>query len=289
MVSDAELIEYLMGIPAFQEEGRFQRSYYDRYLQMTGKTAKEFEKGLRKDLVTNKLREAFLTSVQPLDEERTKDEVLKSTKADLEFVRINSEAIKNAKKVSAQEVQAFLEDETKKEEVEAYYNSNKSDYLDMEKQEPKPLEKVQAQIAEELIQRERMDEGKKNLEKALKEQGLQEVRKLVSQLGLKWESTGEFDLSASRAPKVGLDGDALNEVLMLNEREALPRLVSKSGADYVLVLKSLKVAEKPSANEGEATQPNPAAMGRSAEVFSSWVQQSMEDAKIERNAQLIAQ
>lgn len=66
--SDTELANYILSIPAFQDEtGNFNRSYFEDIARLQGYGTKEFEGLLRVELVSNKLMEALISTIQAPD------------------------------------------------------------------------------------------------------------------------------------------------------------------------------------------------------------------------------
>lgn len=66
--SDLELGNYILSIPAFQDEtGNFNRSYFENIARLQGYSTRELEGLLRVELVSNKLIEAIVNNIQAPD------------------------------------------------------------------------------------------------------------------------------------------------------------------------------------------------------------------------------
>lgn len=90
-VSDAEIVDSIMSNEGFLENGKFQRSNYERYLQYDS----TFEKRLRKQLLYQKFMKVLQSSFVTSDLEVEKAKLLKSNQMNLEFIKL--EPTKNEK------------------------------------------------------------------------------------------------------------------------------------------------------------------------------------------------
>jgi peptidyl-prolyl cis-trans isomerase D len=93
-VSDAELQEAIRAYPAFQRDGKFIGSEeYERLLAYNQMSVLDFENGLKKDLLSDKLKE-LVTAGQVLDLGALKEEYRKENdKAELDFIAFKSDAV----------------------------------------------------------------------------------------------------------------------------------------------------------------------------------------------------
>lgn len=132
VVADAEIGETITSIPAFQENGRFQRTRYDNYLRAVQQSPGAFENKLRKDLAVNRLRGAFYKAMAPLPSEADKDKEVRETKLNFEFVRFQREDVKSKMDLPASQVEAFLQDEKGQLKVKEYYSANKAEFTEPE-------------------------------------------------------------------------------------------------------------------------------------------------------------
>ncbi|MBE0665521.1 MAG: SurA N-terminal domain-containing protein, partial [Candidatus Aminicenantes bacterium] len=153
-ISESELQDAIRAYPAFQNEGKFIGSdEYERLLAYNQMTVRDFENGLKKDLLGDKLKE-LVTAGRVLDLNMLKEEYRKENdKAELDFITFKSDAIseepasteaeqldfyqknknlfqsmeKRAGDVLALKFDDFKKEITlKEEEVFAYYKNNKS-------------------------------------------------------------------------------------------------------------------------------------------------------------------
>lgn len=126
--SDLEVRDFLtQDIPAFQDNGQFDRSRYYQYLEAMNMSPEDFEIKVRKDRVSQRLRRVFEYSGIPLLKE---DEIIKEiegTKFNVVFAKIDLDSLRKQIQVNESEVKDFLAaaDATKKLENE--YNLHLND------------------------------------------------------------------------------------------------------------------------------------------------------------------
>lgn len=126
--SDAEIRDYIVDIPAFQEEGRFRRERYNAYLSNSRLSASQFEEKVRKDLILKRLQNLFQQALLPTPAETEKDQLLGRTRLNLEFVGYSLEdLVKNIPATSA-EVKAFLANAENQAKVKKLYEDNLNQY-----------------------------------------------------------------------------------------------------------------------------------------------------------------
>jgi peptidyl-prolyl cis-trans isomerase D len=120
-VSETELKNAIRSYPAFQRDGSFIGSEeYERLLAYNQIKVLDFENGLKKELLAEKLK-ALLAGSLVLDPDTVKEDFRKENdKAELEFIAFKSDAIKEEPALSADELQA-------------YYQGNKSLFKSPEK------------------------------------------------------------------------------------------------------------------------------------------------------------
>ena len=114
-------------ITAFQKDGKFQRDYYKSYLENSGIKAGDFENKIRKDRLNNRIRHLFEVASQPLQIELQKIKELQTLKTNVEFVKIDKEALKKTFKVDASQVQASLKEAAFAEKVKAQFAATQAE------------------------------------------------------------------------------------------------------------------------------------------------------------------
>ncbi len=107
-VSDKEVQDTIKAIPAFNNNGAFDKELYFRVLNSNRVSPAEFEKSIETDLITAKIREKVLRDLAVTDEE-VRDRYLKENrKISLDYVSIDGETLKKGIDVSDEEALAYF-------------------------------------------------------------------------------------------------------------------------------------------------------------------------------------
>jgi peptidyl-prolyl cis-trans isomerase D len=126
--ADAEVRDYIVAIPAFQEEGRFKHELYNNYLAMIRKSPSEFEQQIRTEKAVGRTVELFRTVLQPLPSELAKEKTLRDLKANLEYLSLPTQNLVSKDKVPQSEVEKFLADKSNEQSIKNYYDSHKETF-----------------------------------------------------------------------------------------------------------------------------------------------------------------
>jgi len=120
-VTDGELENAIRSYPAFQTDGKFiGPEEYERLLAYNHMTVRDFENGMRRDLLGDKLKE-LVTAAQVLDLGALREEFRKDNdKAELETIAFRSDDVK-------------AEPETSEAELRDFYQKNPGSFLSAEK------------------------------------------------------------------------------------------------------------------------------------------------------------
>lgn len=388
-VADAEVRSRILSIPQFQEEGRFRREYYNRYLEYVRMSPAEFEEKIRKEISFNHLQDLFHQALAPVQGEVENEQVLRQAKANLSFIKVGESDLQKAAQVSDVAVNEYLAQEDGLKAAQERYEANKEEYsveeqvkakhiliqakpddeqaqqealgkikkikseisgdnfgelakkhsedkVSAEKNgdlgyfsrgrmvpafeevafnlpvgevsEPiktqfgyhlikvedkkaattKSFDQVKSAIARNLLVEKRAEEMMGQLQGLAKAGDMNAVEAKAKELGLKWQDTGEFELSRANIPKLGNAEKVLDRALELGQPgELVPELVEVDGQGYLVKLKALQVPEKLEAGD-KKMEERMFAMRRSSEAFDSWYQARQEKADIERNLQLLS-
>ncbi len=111
-VSDAEVRERILGMPAFQENGRFiGEQRYRQLLQFNTPpfTTSEFEDNLRRALMIDKLRAAVAGWMTVTDEEADEEYRRRNEKVRLDIVPVTAEAFRSKVSVTDADIAAHFE------------------------------------------------------------------------------------------------------------------------------------------------------------------------------------
>jgi peptidyl-prolyl cis-trans isomerase D len=128
LTTDAEVRDVITGIPAFQDEGKFQRDRYMGYLKSTRKSPGEFENEIRQQGTVTRIQQMFGAALHPLALESEKQKALGKMKAELEFVSVPVEELVEANKIPSADVKAFVADAANATKVKDYFESHKDKY-----------------------------------------------------------------------------------------------------------------------------------------------------------------
>ncbi|HMN68799.1 MAG TPA: SurA N-terminal domain-containing protein [Bdellovibrionales bacterium] len=129
IAANSEVRDYILEIPFLQENGRFVRDRYRGFLQQMGLSTNDFERQVRKQIVTQKLQELFVGSAMPSREELKRSRALSEQKVNLRFVRLTDEDL--GRLVAPAKVTAFKS--TNGADIEKYYADNKIEFTKPEK------------------------------------------------------------------------------------------------------------------------------------------------------------
>jgi len=131
-VSDVEVRDQIMAIPAFQEDGKFRRERYDQYLNATRMKPKDFEDKVRKQTLVSRVQKSFASAFEPVAGEAQKEKLIRDTKYNVRFATFSKAQLEQSWKPSAEDVAAFLNKPTNLDKAKAQYESSKSLYAQPE-------------------------------------------------------------------------------------------------------------------------------------------------------------
>jgi peptidyl-prolyl cis-trans isomerase D len=109
-VSDDEVRESILNIPAFHDGGRFDRSRYLAALRSTRLSPEEFEESQRHALLAQKLESLLTDGLYVSDEEVHDLFVLENEKVDVAYTKLPYDRFAGAVQVSDSEVSAYYEE-----------------------------------------------------------------------------------------------------------------------------------------------------------------------------------
>lgn len=120
VVSDAQLNAVIVGMPQFQEDGRFSQQRYQQVLRLQGYSSQFFKELLRSDLLIQQLSASISSSSFVTDAQLNNYIQVAFEERDYHYLTVNADAF--ADKVSVLE-----------QEIETYYQQNSADYVSPEK------------------------------------------------------------------------------------------------------------------------------------------------------------
>lgn len=126
--TDAEIRAAILEIPAFKKDGVFQSDLYKNLLNANRLTPAEFEGSLRQQVSLQKVRGLFDAGYKPLILEKNIENDLKSSQVNIQFVKLNMEALNTSKAISDAEIKEKLTNADFKKKVQDYYSKNAAEF-----------------------------------------------------------------------------------------------------------------------------------------------------------------
>lgn len=127
LISDKEIRDFIIDIPAFQEQGRFDKTRYFQYLDATRSTAQDFETKIRKEAQRMRVKRLFDAVDTNLNLLTKKETEMSSLKFNVQFARIDREALAKSVVVTESQVQDYLKNSDNMKKVEVEYEAHKMD------------------------------------------------------------------------------------------------------------------------------------------------------------------
>jgi peptidyl-prolyl cis-trans isomerase D len=381
IAADAEVREYIRQIPILQENGRFQNERYRMFLQQMNLTAADFERQVRKQLVTQKLQDLFVGSATPSREELKRNRLLANQKVNVRFAEVKEDEL--GKLLSDADVKSFLE--SKKAEIEKYYNENKIEFTTAEtvkarhilirpndkrtddqakklaedlrakatpanfaalaaknsddpgskakggdlgefgkgrmvpafeqaafalkpgeispvvksdfgyhiiyvekKNEAKTetLAEASPAIARKLLIRGQGGDAAGPLKKTVEAGNKKELDAELARAGVKWQETGEFDLSSNQVPKLGESPELMSALLKHGPKGGLVQQVVPLRGGFV-VAEILSWKESPDKTPDVDGLERMVAFRKSSDLIETWARDVQAKANIQRNPRLL--
>lgn len=158
-VSDAQVRDVIISVPAFQEDGKFRRERYMAFLDGTRRKPADFEDKLRKDEMIRETERLLSLALQPSALEIEKQKEIEQFKANAEFITFTPEQLASRVQVSDAEVSEYLAQPDSKSKVEAFFKTNQSRFnteeqvrarhilVKAEKSDSKSVEAARAKLA----------------------------------------------------------------------------------------------------------------------------------------------
>lgn len=156
-----------------------------------------------------------------------------------------------------------------------------------EKKEAKKFSfaEVQDRVVGEILAEEKGNAAIAQLNEILKENKGSELDNFLKSAQIKWEETGEFNLSADAVPKVGANEAVMGAVIKLKTQgQVSSELVKDNKIAYILKLKSKVVSAD---DEKVASKVEQIARERGNSLFSDWMEAKKKTMKITRNEELL--
>lgn len=169
LAPDAEIRDVITkDIAAFQKDGRFEREFYSRYLEMTRSSEGDFENRIRKELKANRLRNLFETALRPNNLEDQKLAELRLNRMNVQFARINEEELKRSSKVSDSEVKEALSNPEVLKKAQAFFEANPKEFSSEEEVHAQHI-LIMAKAGDQAAAKKALEKANSLFERAKKE------------------------------------------------------------------------------------------------------------------------
>ncbi len=133
IVSDEEIRDYIMKIPAFQEDEKFRRERYDNYLSYRKISPEKFESEVRKEVATTQLRSLVELALEPSRVSSEATRKLDVINANFEFARVSDDHLTDGFKLNENEIKAYVSNSENESAIKDYYMANKMNFEEEEK------------------------------------------------------------------------------------------------------------------------------------------------------------
>ncbi len=133
LVPDAELVQHIQGNPYYQRDGKFDAALYAKIPNVGME-----EKRQRERLALSKLHTYLMDRVKMTPREIEANAFLRDTKVDLEYAKIDFEAMAKKAGVSASQLNEFIQ-KTPDTEFQKYYDEHKAEYTEKAKVQLKQI------------------------------------------------------------------------------------------------------------------------------------------------------
>lgn len=164
--TDAELKKIIMeDLPYFKKDGVFQSDLYKNLLMANKMTPGEFEKSLRSQAKTQRIRQLFELGLSSSRIEKDLENELKSKKINVAFVKLNADEIKKTNLASAAEAAKKLADPAFAQKVQDYYANQKGEFETPEQVKASHILIRTGEGADEALARAKMENIVKRLSK----------------------------------------------------------------------------------------------------------------------------
>lgn len=381
--SDGEVKDQILQIPFLQENGRFMGERYRMFLKNMNLSAEDFERQIRKQIVTEKLQELFVGSAAPTREELRLNRLLANQKVSLRFAEIAKEGMARLAIAGSAEVADFAAKHA--DQISAYYKDNLINYTEPEKyhardiliridqkrpeaearkqieelakqatpknfaalaakhsEDPgskakggdlgerpkgslladfeqaalalkpgevsapvkleggyhliylvsrtdggtKPLETVKNDIARTLMAESKRSEVVDELTQAIQKGGKKAFDGWLAKAGVKWQESGEFDLSSTVIPKLGDAKDVMPFILEQGRKTGLvPRLIPYRGGYLAVDITAWHQA--PDSDPEVEGLDRMVAYRKAEGAIEAWAREAEARASIQKNQQVL--
>lgn len=275
-VNAQEIQEVIMKYPAFQRDGRFDVRLYKRLLRDNRMNPQEFENGIAKEILSNKLKEFILTFMNVTDQEALDYYTYKHEKIKISFVLFRPKMFKDKVKVKRDMIESFFqknkeryrvperircayvvfdpkdfEEDVKptEKEIKEYYEYHMDDYKLLGEKNAPPLEEVRDKVIRDLIREQSTDiaqeKGYDFMDRMPYDIDLKDYAK---DNGLRIRYTDYFSQKDLSIPYIGGDNRIIQKLFELKGKD-ISDLIMLKGKFYIFQIADKKPSYLPQLSE----------------------------------------
>lgn len=126
--TDSAVKQKILDVPAFSENGVFKTESYKAILQANNLSPVEFERNIRHEIVTQKVRSLFDITYKINDLEKRFQNQLKAAKMKVEYVKLSKQVYESEAAITDASIDQRLKDEAFKKKVEDSYGLRRSEF-----------------------------------------------------------------------------------------------------------------------------------------------------------------
>ncbi len=283
-VTDQEVSDSIVQTPFFQKEGKFDKDYYLKLLSANRLTPARYEEKMRLDLLQRKILAMLRAHIKVSDQEVLKDYMVKNDKINLDFIRVEPQALAQKPAISDADISSFLAQKENMDQAQTYYTNNQHLFKTKEKDQEKIklFDEAKQDIARTLLQEKKNKESSKKLADELweKKKNNPDFNKILSREKLKWDETGLFVSTNKYIPKIG-EAEEITEALPTLKKNEFPHRYYSVHNAYVIV--RLKSRETPNIKSFEKDRDKlvmDSLSQRQSDAYYEWLKEVRSTAKI---------
>ncbi len=151
------------------------------------------------------------------------------------------------------------------------------------------VDAVRPQIARQIVADKKVIDRIEQLKTLLKADDVAGIQKWAAELGLKWDETGAFSITAQQIPKVGANDEFATAAFTLSEKNPLANEVIRAGENqYIVKYKAVPASEKGKSSQGENgdLMKEQLATNRAQDAFQRWLTEVRKTSTISINPEL---
>lgn len=151
-----------------------------------------------------------------------------------------------------------------------------------------PLAKVETEIARKLLARSKESEIMAKTKAVLEKGDRKEIDAMIAKSGLKWNETGDFDLTAAMIPKIGEGKEVVSAVMRKGKASGLVQslVALRDGRHLIIDVTSWKEVAPKVGEEAEGAS-RMAAYRKSSDLIEAWAKDAESQSDIHRNPRVL--